>query len=128
LNPAVVDNDVRNLYATGLFYSVRAAQQTSPEGISLTYILQENPRLMAIKFNGNANLSDRQLRSKLTSHVGGPLHERSLFTDSQRLQETYHGLGYPDARVQYSYTTEQETGRSTVIFQIAEGLQARQQH
>src|SRR6266702_7134047 len=43
--PAAVDDDVRNLYSTGLFYNVRVASSNAPAGIVLTYIVQGNPRL-----------------------------------------------------------------------------------
>src|SRR5215467_695309 len=43
--PAAVDDDVRTLYATGLFYNVRVSAANSPDGIVLTYIVQGNPRL-----------------------------------------------------------------------------------
>src|SRR6266436_3637851 len=45
-----VDDDVRNLYATGLFYNIRVADEITPEGVALTYVVQGNPRLTEIKF------------------------------------------------------------------------------
>src|SRR3977135_1978373 len=51
---AAVDEDVRSLYATGLFYNIRVAEDTTPEGVVLTYIVQGKPRLTDIKFQGNA--------------------------------------------------------------------------
>src|SRR5947209_17407443 len=51
--PAAVDDDVRNLYATGLFYNVRVSTANAPDGIVVTYHVQGNPRLTEIKFQGN---------------------------------------------------------------------------
>src|SRR5437773_12575165 len=45
-----VDDDVRNLYATGLFYNIRVADEITPEGVALIYGVQGNPRLTEIKF------------------------------------------------------------------------------
>src|SRR3989442_14901810 len=64
---ASVDDDVRNLYSTGYFYNIRVADQVTPEGVVLTYILQGKPRLTAIKFEGNKKYSNAKLRKKLTS-------------------------------------------------------------
>src|ERR1700738_3141417 len=47
--PAAVDEDVRNLYGTGLFYNIRVAEETTPDGVGLTYIVQGKPRLTDIK-------------------------------------------------------------------------------
>src|SRR5579862_5848693 len=38
--PAAVDEDVRNLYATGLFYNVRVNREDGPSGMVVTYIVQ----------------------------------------------------------------------------------------
>src|SRR6185369_14245129 len=38
--PLAVDDDVRNLYATGQFYDIRVAAERTDEGIVLTYALQ----------------------------------------------------------------------------------------
>src|SRR6516162_1426523 len=81
--PAAVDDDVRTLYATGLFYNVRVSASNSPEGIILTYIVQGNPRLTEIKFQGNSKFKDSKLRKTVTAKAGEPFNERKLFTDAQ---------------------------------------------
>src|SRR6266481_9801328 len=35
---AAVDDDVRNLYATGFFYNIRVAEEMKPDGVWLTYV------------------------------------------------------------------------------------------
>ena len=42
------DDDVRSLYATGLFYNIRVTEEMTPEGVVLTYIFQGKPRLTDI--------------------------------------------------------------------------------
>src|SRR4051794_11322114 len=54
---SAVDDDVRNLYATGLFYNIRVAQEMGSDGVVLTYAVQGNPRLTEIKFHGNTKFS-----------------------------------------------------------------------
>jgi beta-lactamase regulating signal transducer with metallopeptidase domain len=92
-----VDLDVRNLYATGLFYNIRVEEERNPEGTVLVYVLQEKPRLSQITFEGNTKVGDQALRDKLTSRVSEPLDERKLFQDAQNLQESYRRLGYARA-------------------------------
>src|SRR5437667_4607193 len=87
--PTAVDEDVRNLYSTGLFYNIRVAADSTPDGIALTYIVQGKPRLTEIKFKGNKKYSDSKLRKKLTSKIEQPLDEQKLFTDSQEIQKMY---------------------------------------
>lgn len=41
--PATVDDDVRNLYATGLFYNIRITADRADDGLILTYVVQDCP-------------------------------------------------------------------------------------
>src|SRR5262249_28390871 len=75
---AAVDDDVRNLYATGLFYNIRVAEDVTTNGVVLTYVLQAKPRLTQIEFRGNKKFSNAKLRKKITSKIDEPLDERKL--------------------------------------------------
>ena len=118
--PGAVDEDVRNLYATGLFYNVRITREDGPGGVILTYIVQGNPRLTEIRFQGNTKFKNAKLQKLLTSKVGEPFNERKLFTDSQEIQKLYQKKGYPGTTVAYSYSLEETTGRATATFTIKE--------
>ena len=120
--PPAMDDDVHNLYATGFFYDIRVTREDDPAGggVILTYVVQEKPRLMEIKFQGNTKYSNKKLSKKLTSKTGEPLDERKLFTDSQEIQQTYQKAGYPRTEVKYSITIEQEAGRASATFTITE--------
>src|SRR5947207_9736209 len=115
-----VDEDVRSLYGTGLFYNIRVAEETTADGVALTYIVQGKPRLTDIKFQGNTKFSAGKLRKKLTSKVGEPLDERKLFTDSQEIQKMYQKAGYPRTTVTYSFTLEEAPGKAIATFDIKE--------
>ena len=117
---AAVDEDVRNLYATGFFYNIRVADATTPEGVVLTYTLQGKPRLTDIKFQGNTKFKTTKLKTKLTSKVGEPLDERKLFTDSQEIKTLYQKKGYPNTQVNARSTVIEESGRGTATFEITE--------
>ncbi len=116
----MVDALVRRLYATGRYYNIRVASADTPEGRVVTFIVQDNPQVIDIKFHGNKKFSDAKLREKLTTKVGEPFSERKLFTDSQEIQKTYQTAGYPQAAVKYSYRMEEAAGRVTVTFEISE--------
>jgi outer membrane protein insertion porin family len=121
----LVDDDVRGLYATGFFYNIRVADETAPEGVVLTYIVQGKPRLTDIKFQGNRKLKDAKLRKKLSSKAGDPLDERKLFTDSQEIQKLYQSKGYPGTQVKYVLNIDENAGRGTATFEVTEGLKVK---
>jgi outer membrane protein insertion porin family len=118
--PAAVDDDVRNLYATGFFYNIRVARDRTDEGMVLTYIVQGKPRLTDIKVQGNKKISLSKIKKKITSKVGEPLDERKLFTDSRAIQELYQKKGYPKTEVTYVPNIDENAGRGTATFEIKE--------
>lgn len=115
-----VDDDVRNLYATGFFYNIQVSDEMTADGVVLTYSVQGKPRLTEIKFSGNKKYSDAKLRRKLTSKTGEPLDERKLFTDSQEMQKMYQKSGYPRTTVEYVLNIDEAAGRGTATFRINE--------
>jgi len=117
---AAVDDDVRALYGTGLFYNVRVKSDTAADGLVLTYVVQGNPRLTELKFHGNKKISDSKLRKTSTSKIGEPFNERKLFTDTQEIQKLYQKKGYPRTEVKYVYSIDQNTARATASFEINE--------
>ena len=119
--PAAVDEDVRNLYATGLFYNVRVASENTPDGVVLTYVVQANPRLVEIRFQGNKKFTSAKLRKTASSKVGEPFNERKIFTDTHEIEKLYQKKGYPRTQVKYSYTIDENTARATATFDIKEG-------
>ena len=123
--PAAVDDDVRNLYDTGLFYNVRVTAERGDDGLTLTYVVQAKPRLTDIKFHGNKKISTSKLAKKVTSKVGEPLDERKLFTDSQTIQEAYQKKGYPRTEVKYVVNIDEAAGRGTATFEIKESPKVR---
>jgi len=120
-----VDDDVRNLYATGQFANIRVVEELLPEGVVLTYVVQGKPRLTDLKFQGNKKFSDAKLRKKLSSRVGEPLDERKLFTDSQEILKAYQKAGYPQTQVKYVLNIDENAGRGSATFEIVESRKVK---
>ena len=118
--PLAVDDDVRNLWATGFFYDIRVSRQETSEGWNLTYLLQGNPKVSDIKIVGNTKYSDSSLRKKLTAKIGEVLDQRKLFNDTQEILKRYQKAGYPRTKVDYTFTIEQDSGRAVVTINVTE--------
>src|SRR6476469_9464622 len=50
---ALIDDDIRNLFATGFFADVRVTEDPTAQGIDLYYYLQSKLKLVEINFTGN---------------------------------------------------------------------------
>src|SRR6478735_6137445 len=109
--PAALDDDIHSLYATGFFYNIQARRKEEGGGLVLTYVVQEKPRLTDIKFQGNKKYSEAKLRKKLTTKTVKPLNETKLFTDTQEILKMYQKAGYPQTKVEYTFSIVPEVGR-----------------
>jgi outer membrane protein insertion porin family len=119
-------DDVRMLYATGYFYNIRVAEErTTDEGVNLVYVVQGNPVLTDIRFEGNSKYSNRKLLKKITSKTGEPLNERKLFNDSQEILKLYQKAGYQKTDVKAVPSIDEATGRGKVTFEIKETPKVR---
>jgi len=119
--PTAIDEDVRNLYSTGLFYDIQVHRDAAPDGtMVLIYEVQGKPRLVDIKFQGNKKFSDSKLHKKITSKINSPLDEQKLFTDSQEILKMYQKSGYPHTQVKYVLNIDTAAGRGIATFEITE--------
>ncbi len=118
--PITVDDDVRNLYTKGLFDDIRVTSKMEADGLVLTFVVQDNPRLTEVKFEGNAKISGSKIKRKITSKVGEPLDRRKVFTDKQAILELYQKSGYPRTAVEDKVTVDEGKGSGTVLFVIKE--------
>ncbi|MCI0535239.1 MAG: outer membrane protein assembly factor BamA [Verrucomicrobiales bacterium] len=119
-NRTGVDDDVRTLYSTGLFYNIRVAEERIAGGVNLLYVVQGKPTLTDIRFEGNKKFSNKKLLKKITSKTGEPLNEQKLFTDSQEIQKMYQKAGYQKTEVKADPRIDDQTGRGRVTFEIKE--------
>ncbi len=119
-NPAATDDDIKNLYATGLFSNIRVTDELTPEGVVLTYSLQGRSRLTQILYQGNERLSVGKLRKKVTSKPGDPVDQRKLFNDTREILKLYEKKGYPGTQVKYVLSEDEAAGRAIATFEITE--------
>ena len=121
---AVID-DIRNLYGTGHFLNIRTIEEPSPEGLTLTYVLVAKPRVTDIRFVGNVKYDNKDLTKIIKSKVGQLLDERQLFADVQEIKKKYQNAGLQRTEVKYVLNPDENAGRATVTFEIAETPKVR---
>lgn len=121
-----IDDDVRNLYATGYFYAIQVLEEYDlQQGYHLIYLVQGNPTLTDIRFEGNSKYKNAKLLKTISSQVGRPLNDRTLFEDSQAIKKLYQKAGYPATKVDYVRSIDEQAGRATVTFKIEEAPKIR---
>lgn len=118
---AIVEEDVRNLYATGLFTNLRIYDEPLAEGVKVVVIVQPKPMVKEVVLAGFSKMEEKRLRKEIATKAGGNLNEQQIAADARKLQEFYQKRGFKDARVTYNTEVSESTGRATVTFNIDEG-------
>lgn len=127
-NPALIDQSIRALYASGYFEFVQVRVDNAPEEqIDVVFELESKYTIERIRFNGNENFSDKRLARKAEIEEdqplesGRPLDEYEISLAADALTAHYVKKGYPDASVDYRISRNPETGYAVVDFDIVEG-------
>ena len=121
---ASVEEDVRNLYATGFFTNLAIKDEPLGDGVRVNVVVQPKPLVKEIVINGASKIKDKRVRKEIKSKIGEPLSEEQVSADADKIKDLYLGKGYNEVQVSYKIDTNDEFGRSVVTFTIAEGGRA----
>ena len=121
---AAVEEDVRNLYATGFFTNLAIKDEPMGDGVKVNVIVQPKPLVKQIVINGSKKIKVTRLKKEIKSKIGEPLSEQQVSDDADKLKDYYLGKGYDQVQVSYKIDTNEEFGRSVVTFNIVEGERA----
>ncbi len=115
-DPARVNQAVKELYATGLFSSVK----TERAGGRIVVSVVENNLINRVAFEGNSKLKSEVLASEIQSKSRGAYNPATVQADIERINDLYRRGGRSDATVT-ARTVDLPNGRIDVVFTINEG-------
>lgn len=121
-SPAVVDQSIRALYASGHFDFVEVSVEDAGEGaVDVIFRIISKYRVTEVIYEGNDKFSKRRLGNKSEYEEGETLDEYEVSTAADKLYDYYIEKGYPDAEVDYRIERNRINGEATVVFEIVEG-------
>ena len=94
-----LDKDAEAMMNTGYFVDLYPSFERVPEGIVLTYHLQEYPLYQGTAFTGNTVVPTSDLESLVTLRKGERFNGITFHKNMQAVEEKYHGEGYIQAKV-----------------------------
>jgi outer membrane protein insertion porin family len=121
---ASVEEDVRNLYATGLFVNLRIYDEPLADGVKIVVVVQPKPVVKQVVVAGNDKISEKAVRKQITSKAGDTLSEQKVAEDSRKIQEYYNKKGFANAQVEYKIDINEQVGRAVVTYSITEDAKA----
>lgn len=119
LNKEAVRQDVRRLFATNLFYDVKAEETETPNGTVITYRVWELPKIQSVEYIGNTVFDDKKLMEITALQPGKSMEPGLNRAMARRIESEYRKKGYPFASVEL--VEGGKRGDSRVIMHITEG-------
>lgn len=115
-DPALIDQSLKALFATGLFADVTIRQQ----GTAIVVSVVENPIINRLAFEGNKTIDDDALRAEVQLRPRVVFTRTRVQTDAQRLIELYRRSGRFAATVEPK-VIQLPQNRIDLVFEINEG-------
>lgn len=122
-SPVVLSDDIKRLYATGLFRDVSADIVEEEAGIKVVFNVSEKPVLEKIIFSGNRKLKTKKLFSLMKIKKGEIFDQVKLKEDLDELKDFYEKKGYSLANIDYDF--KEEDSKVAVVITINEGQRIR---
>lgn len=117
---ATVEQDIRTLYNTGLFSNIRITDDVVPDGVRVLVIVEPKPLVKEIVIAGWSGIRDGRIKQEIKTKVGDTLSEQQVAADCQAIRVLYQSRGFKDVTVTERIDTNNESGRTTLTFQINE--------
>ncbi|PTY03291.1 outer membrane protein assembly factor BamA [Verrucomicrobia bacterium LW23] len=119
-----VEEDIRNLYATGRFVNLRIQDEPLADGVKVLVIVQPKALVKEIIVEGASAIGEKRVRKEIKSKVADPLSEQQVVVDADKIRELYQTKGFDQVQVSYKTDVNEEYGRAVIRFTINEGGKA----
>ena len=101
---------IKRLWNLGLFQNIQLRyDDESPEGLTITIIVEENPILGALRFEGNKKIKNKKFDEELDLTQGQRIRPNTLHETSKRIKQLYAEKGYLQADVSTRLIKPEET-------------------
>lgn len=125
-SPAMVDQSVRALYATGLIEFVEVSVVPLADNkVDVVFSVAPKYRIGQVRFEGNDRFSNRRMNRQIELEAGNFLDDFRVASDAQKIRDYYIEKGFPDAEVEFDIERNRLTGIADVTFEIYEGGRVR---
>ncbi len=115
-DPARIDESLKALFQTGLFSDVRIYRR----GNTLVVRVEENPLVNRVNFEGNSEISDKDLAKETELRERMMLTRARVQSDVQRIISVYRRAGYHGVRVEPKIIRLSQN-RVNLVYEITEG-------
>lgn len=125
LSASASQDAVRRLYGLGFFRDVQILAEEVTGGLSLVIKVEELPKLEKVEFEGNTEISDKDLRKDLGLAGGNYLSNNFIYEKKNEIIDLYGEKGFFMARVDYEMDFLNDSTTAILTFKITEGSKVK---
>lgn len=119
----VVEQDIRNLYATGAILNVRIFAEPAGDGVNVIVAVQTRSVVREIEIEGAERVGAKRIRKKIKVKINSMVNEEELEKARQDIIEMYQARGFTDIEVKFRVDAiDENRGLSRVVYTITEGV------
>lgn len=116
-----IDDDLKAIYNLGYLEDIKVDLKKEENGLILVFRVKEKPIVSKIKFQGNKELKEEDLKKEVTLKIDAPINQKDLTESLDKLTNLAKDKGYYFVKV----TSRIEDDGKTVTFLIAEGKEVK---
>ncbi|MBU1003039.1 MAG: outer membrane protein assembly factor BamA [Proteobacteria bacterium] len=119
-DPKTLNAELKNIYDLGYFDDVSIDVDDLPEGVKVTFVVKEKPRITVVDVLGVEELDRDDIMELLNSKAGSVVNPKILADDLAKVKAEYRKEGYYNAKVSHQLE-EAENGLARLNIVIEEG-------
>lgn len=120
---STVEEDIRNLYKTGVVQNVRIFAQPEGDGVKVIVAVQTRPVIRELVIDGAQKVSAKKLRKEIAVKLNAPVNEDDLQKARQKIVDIYQSRGFTDVTVDFhTEPIDESKGTARVIYTVNEGV------
>jgi outer membrane protein insertion porin family len=122
--PEDLARDLKSVYEMGYFEDVQIRTESLPDGMAVTFVVVERPFLVEIKYAGNKEILEDQLKDQVTLRKQTFVDDLKIKNDAERIRRYYEQEGYHGTEV-IPVLKSKGPDRVGLIYYIREGKRAK---
>jgi outer membrane protein insertion porin family len=116
-----LEDAVRRVHGLGLFSQVMAETSLVADGVRVTFVVEEFPRLKSVEYEGFRRVRRKDLDAKVQAKEGEILTDKKVFDWRQEVLKLYKEKGFLLVKVDREMTKPDALNQVTLTYKIDEG-------
>jgi outer membrane protein insertion porin family len=116
-----IEDAIRRVYGLGLFSQVEAETSRIADGVRVTFVVAEFPKLKAVEFEGYRRVRKKDLDAKVKAKEGEILTDKKVFDWEQEILKLYKEKGFLLVKVDHETSRPDSLNHATLTYRIDEG-------